>query len=520
MASELDTGKNPRTWRFTWEAQSHVPSLKLFLFNLEGESCLQFKNLKVDLLLEQSLLTVCWFEGDEVSIKYSVPIPKVLIDTEYPFHVKAMDDHIEVRLVLLLPVDDPILTKFEYGLTLEDGESPRENVPSDCFGQLLMGSDFKDLSSVEGGVTFHCRNCSTVLTKSIKFFVEMPSSDWSEVADNWFGGCCCSFGGIGEKLITKYASSYSCTEGKCLCHSAFVVLNVHDFVGCTFPTGDDDESQEETQDPDLVNHINHVNEDLTGHVNGFSESGLELCSTSCCHSEMTNISIVQKSKETVNLLVDQKSFLNGFIGNIFMLRSSNITKNVQWKEFSCPNCSSFLGAFPCSDDYRQVSIDGGIRLFKCSVSTCQSVNRSKDLFGKYTLQRMFTNQLLESAKDELSFRTVIRNLQTMPIVLQLILFNPNIWYATGDCTDFGSYCESIGKLDMMPAIKVLFQDYSGGSESQLRLMEEWVKKNEADEVFMMCQQLKELIRCLEFSSDIYPPSHSSLQGLSLSLLRK
>ncbi|KAL1074155.1 hypothetical protein V6Z11_D11G270200 [Gossypium hirsutum] len=33
-------------------------------------------------------------------------------------------------------------------------------------------------------------------------FVEMPSSDWREVADNWFGGCCCSFGGISEKLVT------------------------------------------------------------------------------------------------------------------------------------------------------------------------------------------------------------------------------------------------------------------------------------------------------------------------------
>ncbi|TYI76670.1 hypothetical protein E1A91_D06G092500v1 [Gossypium mustelinum] len=36
--------------------------------------------------------------------------------------------------------------------------------------------------------------------------------DWREVADNWFGGCCCSFGGISEKLVTRFANSYRCAK--------------------------------------------------------------------------------------------------------------------------------------------------------------------------------------------------------------------------------------------------------------------------------------------------------------------
>ncbi|KAF5736002.1 hypothetical protein HS088_TW14G00134 [Tripterygium wilfordii] len=31
----------------------------------------------------------------------------------------------------------------------------------------------------------------------------MSSVDWHYVADNWFGGYCCSFGGISEKLVAR-----------------------------------------------------------------------------------------------------------------------------------------------------------------------------------------------------------------------------------------------------------------------------------------------------------------------------
>lgn len=38
--------------------------------------------------------------------------------------------------------------------------------------------------------------------------MDLPSVNWTDVADNWFGTCCCSFGGISEKLVTRYVKSY------------------------------------------------------------------------------------------------------------------------------------------------------------------------------------------------------------------------------------------------------------------------------------------------------------------------
>uniref|UniRef100_A0A5B7ALF7 Uncharacterized protein n=1 Tax=Davidia involucrata TaxID=16924 RepID=A0A5B7ALF7_DAVIN len=572
MSSTLRTSKNPRKWRFTWEAQSHIPTLRLFIFNLNAKPSTQCKNLKIILVLEQSLLVASWFE-EEVEVSLRVPIPRVLIDVESPVNFRALDDHVEVKLVLLLPVDHPILTNFE-------DESHPENVFSDDLLPLSVDSEIKSLSSA-GGVHFYCSNCSTKLTRSLRFFVDMPSVNWREVADNWFGACCCSFGGISEKLVTRYANSYTCAAGMCLLNTTSVVLSKDDLVGCKLPDCNGSPKKYESEadfaggncltkamvDNGRVSccenqidgiHSSNVKlrcicprkDSLPAHLEcEASEKVINANSLSCmfpaleifegmasapgccadirshvvnhnedCSLDTSETSLKEQNLTTIELLENQKSFLNGFLGNVFMARSSNVSKDVQWIEFSCHQCSSLLGAYPCGNDH--APLDGGVRLFKCHISTCLPVGGFNDLFRKYTLERMFTNQLLDSAKDELSFRTVVRDLETRCPMLQIVTLNPNSWCCTGYCVDTYITTEPIAKIDLYPVIKVLFSDCRSSTESQLRLIEEWVTKNQADEVYMLAHQVKELIESLESSKVILPPSYTSLQGLSLSSIRR
>ena len=83
---------------------------------------------------------------------------------------------------------------------------------------------------------------------------------------------------------------------------------------------------------------------------------------------------------------------------------------------------------------------------------------------------MFTNQLLENAKDELSFRTVVRDLQTKSAMLQIILLNPSSWCCYGYCLGIDNATESAAKVDLFPAIKLLFSDCSSSTKSQSRLV--------------------------------------------------
>lgn len=136
MYSELHTSINPRKWRFTWESQSHIPTLRLLLFSPVTTPSTQCINLKLNLVIEQSLLAVSFFQ-DQVEVSLRVPIPRVLIEVESPVNFRALDDHIEVKLALLLPVDHPLVSSFDSVLHLEDDYDEQNGVE---LQPLLMDS--------------------------------------------------------------------------------------------------------------------------------------------------------------------------------------------------------------------------------------------------------------------------------------------------------------------------------------------------------------------------------------------
>ncbi|KAM3756735.1 hypothetical protein ACB098_02G134800 [Castanea mollissima] len=566
--------ENPRKWRFTWEAQSQIPILRLFLFDSHTKPSIQCQNLKVDLNLSQSLLQLSWFDDRHVSLR--VPIPRVLLDPESPLSFTAFDDHIQVKLVLLLPVDHPIVSSFDSVLNFSQG---LENASFDASKPLEMDSDLKTLSSSEG-VHFHCRSCSFKLTKTpLRNFVEMPSVNWREAADNWFGNCCCSFGGVSEKLVNGYANSYTYAKGMCHLSSTTVTLCKDDLMEWKFPdqvgcqrydpeldfNGDNvfteasldsrsncgrvitcDEPSEEmpASDESKLMHFKdenfaakfccEVTEEETNDDASFplllesvdSDLSKDVASApGCCvHVESKVINHVDKDwkhqvSETTEIKANQKSFLNGFLGNIFMVRSFNYSVDVEWIEYVCPQCSSLLGAYPCGNGYAPV--DFGVRLFKCYVSTCLPVSGSGDLFRKYTLERMFASQLLESAEDESTYRTVVRDVKTKSPLLQIVLLNPNSWSCTGFCVAAeGANTGPISKMDLCPVMKVLFSDCGKNTDFHSRMIKDWETKNLADEVFMLTRQIKELIKSLVSGKDLLPPSCSCLQGLSLSSIQR
>ncbi|KAK6150613.1 hypothetical protein DH2020_015545 [Rehmannia glutinosa] len=556
--------ENPSSWRFSWEAQSHTSMLRLLLFNSNTKPSAQCKDLKLSLLPQQSLLTVSFSEGEsQKETLIRVPVPRVLVDPESPIHFKVFDDHIEVKLVLLLPVDHPLVSNFDSILNLEDNR--------DKLRPFSVDSDLKKLSCMKE-VHIYCRNCSTKLTKGLRSFKEMPSVNWRDVADNWFGNCCCSFGGVSEKLVAEYAKSYTCVPGVCLLNIASVLLCKSDILGCEFP----DVQIRQNLEPDLnsprdkfIRKVSldevctQVRADCCGNhgdevlgidktVNtSYSEDGIMAnagtskhlvdadslsCTFSalqikenkalmneesqnndirlCCPDVLVTPAKVQTNEVNGELLEKRKMFLDGYLGNGFMVRSSGLSKDIRWIKFLCPQCSCLVGAYPCIDD--NVPLDGGVRLFKCYISTCLPLDRTDDAFGNYTLERMFASQLLESAEDELSFRTIVRDMETKSPVLQIVLLNPNSWGCAGSLHPE----EPAAKLVMYPSIKVLFSASSYGIEFDSRSLDDWVRKNQADEIYMFSSQILELIRVLELAKSLSPPSCTSLQGLFLSSMRR
>ncbi|XP_058087850.1 uncharacterized protein LOC131234878 [Magnolia sinica] len=620
MSSSSPQNPNPRKWRFTWETLTHIPTLRLFLFNPYLNPSTQCKNFSSSLDFEQSLLFVAWIEeidGDghgSIDFLLRVPVPRVLIDPASPVDSSANEDHIEVKLALLLPVDHPLVAAgFESILDLgEDEGFGRQRCISDRLLPLSLDSDLKSLSSGQG-VQFYCRVCSTKLTrKPLRSFVEMPSVNWREVADNWFGACCCSFGGISEKLVLDYVNSYICAEGACLLDGTSVIICKDDLAECEFRDFSDGNSRHDSElnlvgKDDLTDTVidsgskgrggvccvnghegiadvsgtlssschkeersrsqnssffmpfsspNHSEKVAQGTIHCFMENktccvndanfleyeskltsgdGEKSCPSSptnglstkdCyCVAEINSalnhaderyshgVSIL--STESTKLWANQKQLQIGAIGSGFMVRSANLSNDIKWVEFQCCQCSSLLGSYPSVKD-GHTPIDGGVRLFKCCISTSLPVGGPGDIFRKHTLQRVFVNQLLESAADELSFRTVVRDLRTKSPMLQIVVLNSKAWSCTGYCLDTENGTGPGSKIDLHPVVKVVFSDCSNATEAESRKIAEWATKNHADEAYMMQCQIKELIESLKSAQEGLPRSCSFMQGLLLS----
>ncbi|XP_043708645.1 uncharacterized protein LOC122657913 [Telopea speciosissima] len=459
-----------------------------------------------------------------------------------------------------------------------------------------MDSDLKSLSSSEG-VHFYCRSCSVQLTrKPLTSFVEMPSTDWREVADNWFGACCCSFGGVSEKMVTEYVSSYSCTVGTCLVDVASIMVCKSDLMGYVFPDhsngsraqeselgldggkdfpetviGDDiifsqglfvgsqterasdvceilssmtlkEECLDANLELDVAKKGNDVGSTFvtSSSISNYSDNvksesefsakdQIDYCTDKpnylshdqecCLHSISVTSSNAeyQQAIKSSDLMGNQKLLLNGFLGNGFMMRSSNLSKDVKWIEFQCIRCSCVLGAYPyVSDD--DLPLDGGIRLFKCYISTGLPVGGSSNIFRNNSFKRMFAYQLVESATNELSFRTVVRDLKTKTPALRIVLLNPDAWCYTGYCVETMGSIGPASKVELQPVIKVLFSSCIDSTEAQTRIIEEWVAKNQADEVYMFTHQLKEVIKSMNSGQESFPFSCSLLQDFSLSFI--
>ncbi|KAJ0230553.1 hypothetical protein HA466_0306600 [Hirschfeldia incana] len=499
--------QNPKTerrkWRYTWEAQSHSPNLRLFLFDSETNPKNHCKSLNVSTLLEKSQLLVTWIgseaEGSEDDVSLLVPVPRVLLDAESAVKFRALDDHIEVRLALLLPVDHPLVS----GLVNED------RVKS---APLVMDCDVKALALM-GGVHLHCRKCSVRLTKRALFeFSEMPSVNWRESADNWFGTCCCSFGGISEKMVVKYTDSYACSSGLCLLSATTVLLSEDDLIECVLSDKigmgrgcdlggvelgsgrgevDTDSYENGGEVDDSIDKASSVPE-CCGHDSKDKASSIPEC---CGHDSFGSSESFQLDQR---LTLDKKFLLDGFLEDVFMAKASNVSKNVEWVELACPECSSPLGAYPSGSGSNGKPIDGGVRLYKCYISTSSAKGESSDVFRKYTLERMFTNQLVECAKEELSFHVLVKDLTTKSPLFQIIILNPNSWSLTGLCS---SEEEAGFTLELSPIVKVLFSDCKSSP----------VKKVD-EEVYISKGQGEELMELLTNASKFLPSSCAYLQG--------
>ncbi|XP_031476475.1 uncharacterized protein LOC116248044 [Nymphaea colorata] len=656
--------KCPRRWDYTWEALSHIGALRLFLSCSLLSPSSQCQQLTAALDWSRHgrwTVHLRWVEsqtqqngGGAVPFSVRVPLPPVVVDHDAPLHCVAMDDHIQVKTTLLLPVDHPLVA--DLASVSDSGEVGGEN--GDFPTPFRLENDVKDLSSMKE-VDFYCKSCSAKLTKrSFRAFTEVPSVNWREAADNWFGACCCSFGGASEKLATAYERASTCQVDVCAVDNSSVIIYMEDTAGFEIdnckqqivpcktkdnpydneksvvkrvdasmrkscsdissediddtakmckclninegnfhedseakpkrldarvsnlltvdeakfknleaetrrlgssdwlvcPSKIDDSSNTQLEDHTAQDSIvcleqNSVVAHFLEHTGTNAYVGIsgdrsghnleeQICKStdyggfpkeSCCANKscdkLSSRSLSTHTTEyccgaNIKLQNEKGRFYSGSLGSGFIVKSSSDANSVEWVEFLCFQCSSLVGTYPTDRD-QNVPLDNGIRLFKCHISTSNICGGLEDLFRQHTCQRMFSSQLLESAADELSFHTVVRDVNTKARRLHLILLNSEAWCCTGSLWDADNESQGPGSMPVLqPMIKVLFYDYTNSGESDSRIIEQVATKKQAEEIYMLTKEIDGLSKSLKLAQARLPASCSSLQGLSVSFLER
>ncbi|KAF2312340.1 hypothetical protein GH714_034300 [Hevea brasiliensis] len=257
---------------------------------------LQFhcKDLKVWLNLLQSQLLLTWIGEDTEKVSLRVPIPKVLIDPDSPVSFRALDYHIEVKLVLLLPVDHLIFSNFSLSDDRENNEVLDSVKP-------LNTDSAKLISYVDISWKCHQLTGERWLTIGLELAVvhlseKLVNREEEPTANGLFSVPSAS------DLSENVALKLGC------CHSTYYAL-------------------------DYVEVSTH---------------------------KVSKLSLADQTKnKAVKAMENRRSFLNGFLGDVFMARSYNLSMDIEWKQFVCPQCSTVLGAYPCADG--DIPVDDGDR---------------------------------------------------------------------------------------------------------------------------------------------------------------
>eukprot|EP01018_Ginkgo_biloba_P008429 Gb_40415 [translate_table: standard] len=132
----MDSARNPQQWQYSWEALSHIKTLRLYLFHHSISPQAQCFQLAASLSPPDAhfnglSILIKWAEpnthyGHSPSMSLRVPVPPVVLDHSVPIQVKAVSDHIEVKLMLMLPVDHPLVESLSSLLRTSDEACEKE----------------------------------------------------------------------------------------------------------------------------------------------------------------------------------------------------------------------------------------------------------------------------------------------------------------------------------------------------------------------------------------------------------
>lgn len=401
----------------------------------------------------------------------------LLFDHSAAPRISALHQHVEVS-IQLLSLGPSHLDAFS-SLSIEDDHSDKGD-GSVAATDISSTNDGHLVPSLDGDANFFCGSCRTkVSTNPIRDFVQLPCGEWREVAEHWFGTCCCSFGSRAEFLSACYEKSLKLRPGRCFIGSSTFYIDSQDVT-------------------DAFLELNSVKADVDAE--------------------------------------EQDSKLPS--GNGFMVWEDERSKSIRWVPAHCTGCSSLIGACPSKEEGSGLVVRG-IHLFKCQISTLKE-DAPYDAYRYPTLGKLVAMELQSRTEENSSYRFLIHSLNSKSALLQLVVLSYESLICTGSCpettgsgaVEAGGECvRPVNGKDLQthksnakenhflkPSLKLMFLDCSTLTADAIRLTDMWAQEHDVETIYMLEEVVEKLKSEMIINSLFFPAACRSFQNFQVSFL--
>ncbi|XP_024541407.1 uncharacterized protein LOC112350074 [Selaginella moellendorffii] len=473
-------------WRFLYEALLRISSLRLLLTkDLVAPSVSCNRGLKASLGRFSSCLElVCEWQSERECGKrvvLRVPLPLCPVDHGAPVEAVAREDHIEVKLRM-------VSGGASFLLSSEMGMLPSTNESS-------------ELASRAPEIILGCRACKAAITRGgFESVLELPSVDWREATDDWFGVCCCGSSIRTESIVAGFEKNVTASHGKLLVGNSTCIVHASDLCQASPPVDSACDRAQEKEKSEAGA--------LEVEVNGDTNQGNHRQHTSVFRGHQHDVCCEKNDCVTTR---EEHTSGPGFYD--FLKGPVEPMNSGTWQPFNCLECSSLIGVFLEPNEGQTPK--PAVHLFKRHILAAENT-LTKESFRHHTLEKDFTKELVSRAEQDSSYRYVVRGLRLKRPMLQVVLVNENSLVFSGAVVDSKRQV-SLGSFT--PAASAMLQDCSEFEEHELTIVEEWCTRHNVDDIFLLEEEIAMLLTTIRANQEFYPASYSVNQGFRLSFLR-
>lgn len=531
--------KCSQSWRVAFEASASLKVLRVFLSRNETNPAERCRIANAQLLATRPPSLLCDWQTDlGQKLSLHVALPLCLVDQSAPVSVLVRTDHLELKLKLL-SVNETLLTLLKDNVAVKHLESN---------GPLCLESDARLLASEEA-VVVRCKSCSASLMRTpLRKFLELPSVDWQELSDNWYGGCCCEDKARSRSSVLRCGGSLIPPAGTCLVGPSFCVVDGSDALGDVAlkglsqfreqSLGSEEVTHGPTSDSGSGCNTIHPQADQPWHGDaGLDEKDVASCDEVSYSDDRDDDVRHSHHCLATNLWADppQHPAWKGREALGKAMAVQPLPGKCGWTRFLCHSCSSLVGEV--SELQQHGNPVHELRFLKYHISTDKDVGSRGDLFRRHTVQRVVANQILSRVEGDATYRFIVRDRHARTPLLQLVVLNQEQWICVqtedlhpemvggdnekrmgGNC--FVGHGWDTAPDHLQPVIKIRFRDCSSLTGNDIKTVEDWARLQQAEDMYLWGEDAIGLIETLNQTSAHFPRSCQCFEQFVVSYMEK